>query len=204
MSGVDTARRVVRPSETRTFLVVAGWAVLLGVIYWFVTYELAGTLLLIGLGAAAAVVAGRLVLSTWSSAPPAAPRGDGATARRDDEAAVDAGAGGQDDARDRPFLDEVRRLPSPSLSPVLIGLGLAVAATSLVFGLAPLAVGMLPILVGARGWLRSAGDELEATIEDEAHGARDDVTHDGAVAGDVAARRAVDAGRAGHEASPPT
>ena len=37
-----------QPQETRFFLLIAGWAGALGVIYWFVSYEVAGTVLLAG------------------------------------------------------------------------------------------------------------------------------------------------------------
>ena len=47
-----------QPQETRFFLVIAGWAGALGVVYWFVSYE-AGTVLLAGLALATGT------LSVW-------------------------------------------------------------------------------------------------------------------------------------------
>jgi hypothetical protein len=153
-------RSLLGPTETRTFLLVAGWAFLLAAIYWFVAYEPVGTLLLVGLGAATAAVAVRLMASTRRSTPDAATGGPEGS----------EGTGEPDPGRptaDRPFLDEVRRLPSPSLAPFLVGLGIAVAATGFIFGLAPVAVGLLPILVGGLSWLRSVGAEVDATREEE-------------------------------------
>jgi hypothetical protein len=43
----------------------------------------------------------------------------------------------------------------------------AVAATGLVFGVAPVVVGLLPLSWGAWTWLTAAGEELAATRRDE-------------------------------------
>ena len=55
------------PQETKFFLVIAAWGVFVAVVYWFVAYEPAGTVLLGGLGLASAVVAARLVIAARSS-----------------------------------------------------------------------------------------------------------------------------------------
>ena len=65
VAAVRGAERVSRlpfadqPQETRFFLLIAGWAGALGVIYWFVSYEVAGTVLLAGLALATGA------LSVW-------------------------------------------------------------------------------------------------------------------------------------------
>jgi hypothetical protein len=69
---------------------------------------------------------------------------------------------------DRPFLDELGRLPGASFAPFAVGVGAATAATGLIFGPAPVVVGLLPFLWGAISWLRGAGEELDATEADDA------------------------------------
>jgi hypothetical protein len=59
-------------------------------------------------------------------------------------------------------------LPGDSFAPFAIGLGAATAATGLIFGPAPVIVGLLPFLWGAISWLRGAGEELDATEADDA------------------------------------
>jgi hypothetical protein len=71
---------------------------------------------------------------------------------------------------DRPFVDETGRIPDATLAPFAVGLGLALAATGLVFGLAPVIVGVLPLAWGAWRWLTAARDELTATDQDERTG----------------------------------
>jgi hypothetical protein len=68
---------------------------------------------------------------------------------------------------DRPFSDESGRIPDETLAPFAVGLGVAVAATGLVFGVAPVVVGLLPLSWGAWTWLTAAGEELAATRLDE-------------------------------------
>jgi len=51
---------------------------------------------------------------------------------------------------------------SPSLALFAVGVGAAVALLSLVFGPAPLLVGVLPFAWGAADWLRRASAELDA------------------------------------------
>jgi len=111
-------------------------------VYWFVSYEAAGTLLLIGFAVASGII-GLLLAS--------------------------AGSGWRDRSRaserrdpDRPLLDERGRIPSPTLAPFAVGVGASIALLSVVFGPAPLLVGILPFAWGAADWLRRASAELEA------------------------------------------
>lgn len=146
-----------QPQETRFFLIVAGWAGALGIIYWFVSYEVAGTALLAGLALASGVISVSLIRARrLAEGRPAAAGTPDLTADRKD--ASGGGAGGVD----RPFLDESGRLPDPTLAPFAVGLGIALAILGPVFGLAPVAVGVLSFLWGASLWLRAARDELDA------------------------------------------
>lgn len=135
-----------QPQETRFFLLIAGWAGALGVIYWFVSYEVAGTVLLAGLALATGT------LSVWLM------RSQRLRRRRAEAAAPEA--------VDRPFLDEEGRLPAPTLAPFAVGLGVALAALGPVFGLAPVAVGAVSFLWGAGTWLGAAREEFDAQKRD--------------------------------------
>jgi hypothetical protein len=136
-----------QPQETRFFLLIAGWAGALGVIYWFVSYEVAGTVLLAGLALATGA------LSVWLM------RSQRGRRRR-----AEAGA---PEADDRPFLDEDGRLPAPTLAPFAVGLGVALAALGPVFGLAPVAVGAVSFLWGAGTWFGAAREEFDAQKRDD-------------------------------------
>ena len=138
-----------QPQETRFFLIIGGWAGALGIIYWFVSYEVAGTTLLAGLALASGVI------SVWLI------RARRQALRRSAE------SGPSDIAADRPFLDESGRLPDPTLAPFAVGLGIALVVLGPVFGVAPVAVGAVSFLWGASQWLRAARDELDP--EDAGH-----------------------------------
>ena len=128
------------PTEARFFQVIAALAAVVGVIYWFASYEPAGTFLLVGFAVASGII-GLLLANAgaeWRA---------GTAGPRDEE---------------RPFLDERGRIPSPTLAPFAVGVGASIAALSLIFGPAPLLVGVLPLAWGAADWLRRARAELAA------------------------------------------
>ena len=153
-----TIRRLAgldEPQETRVFLLMAAFGIAIGVVYWFLAYEVAGSILLLAFGVATGLIGARLV------ADPAA-----ATVRRrarERPAPTTDAPGGGTGSIDRPFGDESGRLPAETIAPFVLGLGVATAATAVVFGPAPLIVGVLPIAWGARSWLTSARAELDAT-----------------------------------------
>ncbi len=136
------------PEEVRFFGRIAAYALAVGIIYWFLAYEMAGTALLLGFGVCALFAS--LVL------------GHGA---RD----VGTTAGGADP--ERPFGDESGRLPAPGLAPFGLGFGLSMAALGIAFG--PWLVLAGSVLVGwaGLGWLRAAMAEHAALA-----GRRDDGT----------------------------
>lgn len=128
------------PAEARLFQFIAALAAIVAVIYWFVSYEAAGTFLLVGFALASGII-GLLLANAGEEW-----RGT---------------AGGRRDP-DRPFLDETGRIPSPTLAPLAVGVGASVALLSVIFGPAPLLVGILPLGWGAAEWLRRARAELAA------------------------------------------
>ena len=152
--------------ETRVFLLMAAFGVLVAAIYWFVSYEPAGTVLLGGFGVATGVIGARLAADPTSKRlrkRGAAGRGPVGAPTSPEVDASGAGTGGVE----RPFLDESGRLPDTTIAPFAVGLGVALAATGLVFGLAPVVVGLLPLGWGAWTWLTAARDELSATTGDD-------------------------------------
>jgi hypothetical protein len=164
-------RRVVRrllgldePQETRFFLFVAAWAIGAGTVYWFVSYEPAGTVLLLGLGIASGIVTTRLALTRTSAEVRRRVEGDRAVPARpgDGSRLVEAGSG--TGGIDRPFDDPRGLIPDPSIAPLAVGFGAAIVATGAVFGVAPVVVGLLPLTWGALSWLGSARDELDTTV----------------------------------------
>jgi hypothetical protein len=170
------------PQETRVFLAMSAFGIAIGVVYWFLAYEVAGTILLLGFGVATGVIGARLVADPASAtvrsaardraAFAGAPAGDAPAG----DAAGDAPGGGTGGI-DRPFEDERGRLPAETIAPFVLGLGVATSATSVIFGPAPLIVGVLPIAWGAWSWLSSVRAELDATeAERDATEARPDET----------------------------
>jgi hypothetical protein len=184
---VNRLRRLVdQPQEVAFFLFLGAFALVIGLIYWFVSYEPAGTLLLAGFAIATGAIGILLALDPRA----AAARRQAPVRREDDRRAGVAtddvagaaerldpggrGAGAQGvGGVDRPFLDESGRLPAESLAPLATGLGVAVASTGLIFGPAPVIVGLLPLAWGAWSWLSGADAELRATEADTASSARD-------------------------------
>ena len=150
--------------ETRVFVFMAIFGFIVAAIYWFVSYESAGTVLLGGFGLATAVIAARLAADPESRRLRRIARGRSQVEPRD--AALPGGTdvtGGGTGGVDRPFSDESGRLPNTTIAPFAVGLGVAVAATGLVFGLAPVVVGALPLAWGAWAWLSASRAELTAT-----------------------------------------
>jgi len=171
MSGVRRLVDIGAPNEARFFLFAGAFGGLIAAVYWFVSYEPAGSVLLAGFGAAAGLTG--LLLARAGAAIPGrrrTQRDEGVTGRlRGDDVAPDLGddADRERDEDVRPFLDESGRVPSPTLAPFALGVGLSIATTSLVFGPAPLLVGAVPVAWGALTWLTRARAELDAVAADD-------------------------------------
>jgi hypothetical protein len=136
-----------RPAETRFFLFVGAFGLVLTAIYWVLTYELAGTVLLAGFGLGALLVGVVLLVAR---------RGAGVSAPAD---------GGTN-----PFGDESGRIPGETLAPLALGLGISLALTAVVFGPWLVVAGIVPLAWGAWTWLAGARDELDATEDAERRG----------------------------------
>jgi hypothetical protein len=143
-------RLLRNPQEVNFFLFLALFALVIGTIYWFASYEVAGTVLLLAFGLATGLIGLRL------AATPAAAR-----ARRLGRVAAPPTIADVD----RPFEDEAGRLPGETFAPFAVGLGVAIATTGTIFGLATVVVGLIPLGWGAWTWLLRSSAELEATEE---------------------------------------
>jgi hypothetical protein len=150
MTGVLGSVGLAGPPEGRVFGFLGAFGVLVAIVYWFVSYEAAGTVLLAGFGFVTALIGLLLARVTRgrsrTSVVPPHP---------------------EDAPDERPLQDESGRIPSPTLAPFALGMGLGIAATSIVFGPAPLLVGAPPALWGFVTWLHRAIAELRAVERDE-------------------------------------
>jgi len=108
----------------------------IGAVYWVLTYEVAGSMLLIGSALASAFVAIVLRLGL----------------RGRDTVVADASEVGPDG----PFGDESGVLPAPTAAPLGVAFGLALVVLGLVFTGALVLAGAILVLLASREWLRSA------------------------------------------------
>lgn len=130
------------PEEIRFFGRLSIYALAVGAIYWFLSYEAAGTVMLIGFGIATG--AGFLVLRGAPHPRPAAGSADDGSR-----------------APDGPFGDESGPVPTRSAAPLAVGFGVAVVGLAGAFGPWFLLAGAVPLAIGAVDWLRSANHELD-------------------------------------------
>jgi hypothetical protein len=160
------------PEETRLFIRSFLFALVVATAYWFVSYDAIGTVLLGGFAAAS--------LTAFALLKRGAPRRD------DRPTGSSSVAGGllvqvrdligtaEDPAHERPFEDERGRISVASLAPVLLGIGVAMVALGLIFGVWSVIAGAIPLALGLREWLREVNGELRALAADEeAEAARD-------------------------------
>ena len=167
------------PEEIRLFIRSCLFAVVVSIAYWFISYDYIGTVLLGGFAVASFTLFSMLRRGQpGRGARPAGSRG---------EQGVAPGAGGgavgrirelvdtsERPGEERPFEDEAGRIPGASLAPLLIGVGVAMMALGLIFGLWSVVAGAIPLLLGFREWLREVSAELQAlTDDDEAAAARE-------------------------------
>jgi hypothetical protein len=136
------------PEEVRFLGRLAAYGLLIGVVYWFVSYEVAGTVLLLAFGVATGFATVVLLLDVRRTG-----RGGGLRRRPLDWVALTS------TGDDPPFGDEPAGVPVGSVAPLEIGLGLAIASLGLVFGPWLVPLGLVPIVVGASVWIRETMGE---------------------------------------------
>jgi hypothetical protein len=124
------------PEEVLVFARLAAFGLIVGMVYWFVAYETAGTVLLLGFGIATAVAAAIL----W------------ARSRRVGGAADEWPLGG-----------EPGSIPAPAYAPFHIGVGAGIVALGLAFGPLLALTGFVILVIGARHWLEAAMREADSS-----------------------------------------
>jgi len=136
------------PEELR-FLMRSGlYGLVIGGIYWFVSYEWVGTLMLVGVGIATGAL--WLIASAQLRVHGQRPSGrpwSWLLLPQPDQSGMS---------------DESGRLPGHSAAPLTVGFGLALAGLGLVFGPALIIAAAVPIVVGLRAWLISGMAEYAA------------------------------------------
>jgi hypothetical protein len=141
------------PEEIRFFLRIAGFGIALAVIYWIVSYEAAGSILLLAFGVAGAFLAVVLaVLVRGRGWPIVGPLWRWVGLGR---------------VESPPIAEEPRRVPSPTVTPLVAGFGVAVASLSIAFGAAFVVAAAPALLVAASRWVREASREWRAVEHDD-------------------------------------
>jgi hypothetical protein len=140
------------PEEVLVFARPAAFGLIVGAVYWFVSYERAGTVLLLGFGTASGFASVMIWLRSRR-------------ARRSVRA-----SGADVDRADWPFHEDTARVPAPGYAPFIVGLGAGVGALGLAFGPLLLLSGLIVLLIGARYWLEAAMRETDATAAQERPG----------------------------------
>jgi len=115
--------------EARVFGRMSIFGIVVGGVYWFLTYEVAGTALLLGFGLAT----GLATVAIWVR-----------TRRRLGDAAAAGGA------------ESAEALPGPGWAPLIIGLGLGGLALGAAFGPWLTIAGLLIAIAGGAIWLSAA------------------------------------------------
>ena len=147
---MSSGRRIggLRANEVRLFGFVCAYGCFIALVYWYVTDDVIGTVLLGGFGLATGAGFGFL----WQGT------------RNETAAPSDVGL-----IAEGPLADTDSPLPTRSIAPLWIGLGLALAGLGLVYGVWFVVAALLPIGLGAADWLLSAGREI-ALLHSGPHG----------------------------------
>jgi hypothetical protein len=146
------SRLATVPREVLYFAGIGSYGFVIGIVYWFLTYEAAGALLLTVFGAAAIGFALLLTLSARgrprdASGNPVSPQ---------------AGVEGS-------FGSAPGRIPGSSLAPLEVGFGIAVCSLSFAFGIWMLIGGIVPLIAGVYSWIRNAEREwVSSRLDDPA------------------------------------
>jgi hypothetical protein len=134
--------------ETRLFSRIAAFGLLIGAVYWFLTYEPAGTAMLIAFGIASGVVAIAIFVGELS-----------VRRRREAESPMERARELEPVGPTEPGPEPVAQ---PSIAPLVIALGLASIGFGAAFGAMLAIAGFVVTLLGARAWLANAMDETDA------------------------------------------
>jgi hypothetical protein len=131
--------------QGRLFAVMSTFGIGIAIVYWFLTYDPTGSVLLLLFGIAAGIGAVAELLGSRGR------RGERAAADANEAAAPSAGA-----ADEGP---EVQPVPRPGWAPIGLGFGLGGVALGAAFGPALVIAGVLVTLLSASTWLSAAVHE---------------------------------------------
>jgi hypothetical protein len=129
--------------EAKVFARMSIFGIVVGGAYWFLTYEVAGTVLLLGFGLAAGVATVANVIRSRRAAGDATAAGDGV-------------AGGEVAGRDSVQGEAVEPFPEPGWAPLIISLGVGGLALGAAFGPWLTIAGLLVAIAGGASWLSAA------------------------------------------------
>lgn len=141
------------PEEIRLFLRTAAFGFGIAIVYWIVSGEVTGTVLLMAFGLAGAF----LVVMLVAQLPTAGRRLTGRP----------WSWLGLDPSESPPIGVEPGRYPSASWAPLAAGLGFSIAILAAVYGVAFLVLAAPPVLFAARAWLHRASAEYRAQFGEE-------------------------------------
>ena len=133
------------PEEIWFFGRTSAYAIFIGIVYWIISHEVSGTVLLLGFG----IASGTAGLVLWMEL-------------RRARTGVRPGAERPEEAIGVPFADEEGRLPQGSLAPLGVGLGVGIAMLGLVYGPWLVLAGIVLVLLSGRDWLRDISREYDA------------------------------------------
>ncbi len=148
------------PEEVRFFARLGGYGVIIAIVYWIVSREPIGTVVLVGFGAGMGFVSVMLALAVRRTG-----RG------RVTEPLWRLPALPSREAEEGAFIDEEARLPGASFAPLEFGLGIGLAALGLVLGPWLFLAAAAPLAVGGRDWLRGVVEEHRAVAGGDRDGA---------------------------------
>lgn len=127
------------PEEVLVFVRLAIFGLGIGALYWFIAYEVAGTVLLVWFGIATAVAA----VILWARSRKATRAADG-----------------------WPFGPDRFMVPAPAYAPLQIGIGAGIVALGVAFGPLLALIGLVLMVIGARAWLAAVMRESEQRTRD--------------------------------------
>lgn len=123
------------PEEVVVFARLAAFGLIVGTVYWFIAYETAGTVLLLGFGIATAVAS----ITLWART---------------------RNAGGE--AGGWPLGRDPGPIPAPAYAPFHVGAGAGIVALGVAFGPLLVLPGLVIMVIGARYWLEAAMREADS------------------------------------------
>jgi hypothetical protein len=144
------------PEEVGFFVRAALYGVITTTVYWFMTYEIAGTVLLGAFGGASLVIA----LYLRRRLPRRRPRAATASSAKP--------------PTEGPFGDDPGFAPNPILAPLEIGFGITLALFAVPFGIWMAVAAVVPIAAGSIAWLDAITDEQRRTFERDTPHVRED------------------------------